>query len=277
MSLFMWHDDPFGVARKYQSLTKSEWAKVGLRLKPDSGNMTCNKCDADFLETEGEVIPLGVEHDPYGFMAEYQGCKLPIDSLRYLGVYKTSGKDGPVCAECRTEFDAEGDYLRLRAASNPTLQSYADQARPLEDWHRLARGLPAVDEEAQWRSNFDEALRRALLTGEISWADRKKPEVLWRSDAQLAGARGRMLLHPDRIEFQARKNGWSAPLDVVRSVDVDGDEVSVDVVGEAEPLMFRIEPETVSVDLKSGRRQVVLDAADFADALRWSGGYSSAD
>jgi hypothetical protein len=267
MSLFEWHDDPFGVARKYRSLSRAEWARVGHRLKPDAGNMACTRCNADFLEEDGEVVPLSVDHDPYGFVSEYRGCRLPVESLSYLGVHKSSGKVGPVCSECRTEFDSEGDYLRLRASSNPALTTYLDQARPIEDWHRLARGLPAVDEESQWREAYEIALRRALLTGAIPWADRKNPDLLWRSDAEIAGSRGRLLLLPNRLEYQSRRNSLSAPLDVVRSVVAEGDEVTLQVVGEPEPLVLRIDPETVAVDLQSGKRQVVLDASDFANAL----------
>lgn len=267
MTLFAWHDDPFDVAKKYQSLTKAEWARVGQRLKPDAGNLACSKCDADFLQEGDEVTPLHAPRDPYEFVADYKGKRLALDSLRYLGVYKTSGKDGPVCAECRTEFDAEGDYLRLRGTSNPALTGHVEEARPLEDWHRLARGLPAIDEEAEWLRRFDAEIRTALLTGEIAWADRKKPEILWRSVVEVSGVRGRLLLYDNLIEFQSRKNTWSAPVDAVRSVSVGEDLVTMAVIGEPEPLVFRLDPETVAVDLQSGRRQVVLGAADFADSL----------
>ena len=269
MSLFRWDDDPFGVARKYQSLTKAEWALVGLRLKPDAGNATCSRCDADFFLEENVLVPLTVHHDPYGFMGEYRGCRLDIDAVRFLGVYKASGKLGPVCGECRTEFDEEGDYLRLRATSNERLASHLEEARPLEDWHRIARGLPAIDEETEWRARFNEVLRMALLTGEVPWADRKKPEVLWRSDAELIDqrARGRMLLYADCIEFQNRKHGVTAPLDVIRSISLSEGAALLDVVGHAEPLAFAIINETVSIDLSSGKRNVVLEASDFVDAL----------
>lgn len=270
MSLFRWEEDPFGVARKHRALTKAEWAKVGVRLRPDSGNMTCSKCDADFLADGEEIVPLHADHDPYGFIADYKGCRLTPDSLRFLGVYKTSGNPGPVCGDCRTEFDAEGDYLRLRATVNPALAAYVDQARPFEDWHRLARGLPAIDEEAAWRDAYEGALRRALVTGEVRWADKKKADLLWRSDAELIEpqARGRMLLYRESIEFQSKRNGWAAPRDVVRGVTAQDDVVTLDVVGRPEPLDFRIRPETVSIELASGKREVLLDAEDFAEAIR---------
>ncbi len=269
IALFRWREDPFDVAKKYQSLSKLEWARVGLRLKPDAGNLVCSKCDADFLQEGDEVIPLHALRDPYEFMADYKGRKLQFESLRYLGVYKTSGKDGPVCAECRTEFDAEGDYLRLRGTSHAALTTHIDEARPLEDWHRLARGLPAIDEESEWLRQFDTEVRKALLSGEIPWADRKKPELLWRSDAELEDppSRGRIVLLRDRIEFESRRNKLSAPVDTVRSVSAEGDLVTIRMVGEPEPLVFRIDPETVAVDLESGQRKAMLTAADFAESL----------
>ena len=109
----------------------------------------------------------------------------------------------------------------------------------------------------------------ALLTGEVPWADRKKPEVLWRSDAELIDqrARGRMLLYADCIEFQNRKHGVTAPLDVIRSISLSEGAALLDVVGHAEPLAFAIINETVSIDLSSGKRNVVLEASDFVDAL----------
>jgi hypothetical protein len=238
-------------------------------LKPDAGNLVCSKCDSDFQQEGDEVIPLHALRDPYEFLADYKGKRLTMESLRYLGVYKTSGKDGPVCAECRTEFDAEGDYLRLRGTSHPALSGHVNEARPLEDWHRLARGLPAIDEEAEWLRRFDVEVRKALISGEISWADRKKPEILWRSDAELAehGSHGRIVLFRDRIEFVSRKHKLSAPIDTVRSASFEGDLVTVAMVGEPEPLVFRIDPESVAVDLASGQRKVELDAGDFASAL----------
>jgi hypothetical protein len=269
MHLFRWDDDPFGVARKYQSLTKSEWALVGMRLKPDAGNATCSKCDADYLVEGDVVIPLHTDHDPYGFMAEYRECRLELDAIRFLGVFKASGNAGPVCAECRTEFDEEGDYLRLRGTNNETLLPYLEQARPLEDWHRLARRLPAIDEEPEWRAKYDEALRTALLTGEIPWADRKDSTILWRSDAELQEprARGRITLRKGRLEFASRRHKWTGPVDAIRQVKKDANTVGLLVVGEPEPMTFEIAPETVAVELGSGRREVVLDSEDFAAAV----------
>lgn len=270
MSLFAYREDPFGVAKKYRALSREEWARVGLRLKPDAGNLSCSKCDADFLLEGDEVVPLHTARDPYEFMAEHRGERLTVESLRFLGVYKTSGRDGPVCDECRTEFDSEGGYLRLRRTSHPLLSAHLEEARPLEDWHRIARGLPPIDEQAAWLQAFEAEVRVALLSGEIPWADRRKPEMIWNSDADLTepALRGRLALFRDRIEFRCRKSPWSAPLDAIRSAAHDGDQVTLRVVGEPEPLTFRIEPETVSVDLASGRREIDLTAADFLAALR---------
>jgi hypothetical protein len=266
MALVIFHEDPFGIARKYSALTKLEWARVGRRLEPGGGNLTCSKCDADFIGDDEHVTPLRAEHDPYGFASEYGGCSLTYESLRFLGVGKTSGKPGPVCAECRTEFDSEGDYVRLKATANETLEPYLEQARPLADWHRLVRGLPAIDEEPAWKERFDAALRIALLGGEISWAERRRPEMLWRSDAELHEPRrgGRIVVYRERIEFQARKNGWAAPRDVIRSATAADGTLEISVIGEPRPLRFSIQPETVAVDLASGRREVVLDAEDLA-------------
>jgi hypothetical protein len=272
MHLFRSDEDPFGVAKKYQSLTRAEWAKVGSRLKPDAGNATCSRCDADYFLEDDVIVPLQAGHDPYGFIAEYHGCRLDFESIRYLGVLKASGRPGPVCGECRTEFDEEGDYLRLRSTNNDLMSAHIDEARPFEDWHRIALGLPAIDEEAEWHTRFEQVLRDALLSGEVPWADRRKPEIIWRSDSELigVGARGRMILFVDRLEFQNRKHGWSAPLDAIRQAEIVGDHVQLAVVGQPEPLTVEIVPETVAVDLKSGRRQLVLEATDFAAAVRMS-------
>jgi len=270
LTLFRWADDPFNVAKKYATLTKQQWASVGLRLSPDAGNLACSKCDAEFRLVSGQVTPLHAARDPYEFVADYKGQQLSIESIRYLGVYKTSGKPGPVCSECRTEFDSEGDYLRLRGTSHDWLVAHVGEARPMEDWHRLARGLPAIDEEAEWQRQFDLELRHALLSGEIAWADRKRPEVLWRSEVDLIEprARGRITLSANRLEFESRKHRLSAPVDAVRSCTAEDDLVTIRVVGEPEPLAFRFESETVAVELESGRRDLVLEAIDFAQALR---------
>jgi hypothetical protein len=79
-----------------------------------------------------------------------------------------------------------------------------------------------------------------------------------------------MILFVDRLEFQNRKHGWSAPLDAIRQAEIVGDYVQLAVVGQPEPLTLEIVPETVAVDLKSGRRQLLLGATDFAAAVRMS-------
>jgi hypothetical protein len=71
----------------------------------------------------------------------------------------------------------------------------------------------------------------------------------------------------DRLEFLSRKIGCNAPLDVIRYVDVDDGVVVLTMVGFPETKELEILPETVLVGLKSGKRQVVLDAPDFADAV----------
>ncbi|MDQ2986219.1 MAG: protein kinase, partial [Armatimonadota bacterium] len=268
LRLFSWRDDPFGVARRYKCLSRGEWARVALRLSPDAGNVVCSGCSADYFAESGTLTLLDADHDAFGFAAAYQARRLETEAVRFIGVDKASGKAGPVCGDCRTEFDVEGDYLRLRATGNRALRSHIGEARPLEDWHRLARGLPAIDEEDAWMSAFEALLQRSMLGGGIQWANKKRPEILWQSQSERLGTRGTLILTATGIDFQAKRNGWKAPLDVVRSVEVEGDVVTLRVVGEAEPLAFRIMPETVAVDLASGRREVELDAECFAEALR---------
>ena len=269
LRLFSWRDDPFGIARRFKSLSRGEWARVAIRLQPDAGNVVCARCNADYFAEGGSLTLLDAEHDAFGFAAEYQGRRIPEAALRFIGVDKSSGMPGPVCSDCKTEFDAEGDYLRLRATGNRALRPHIDQAKPFEDWHRLAKGLPAIDEEAEWSAQFDGILRSSLLSGAIPWVDRKKPDLLWRSDAELIDehARGRLSVYRDLVEFRAKKCNWSAPLDVIRSISMDGEEVVIRAVGESEALRFRIDPQDVAADLASGRREVTLTAADLIECL----------
>jgi serine/threonine protein kinase len=266
-------EDPFGVTAEHSSLSAAEWARVAMNLPPDAGNFGCDVCGADYF-VEGDTVTLvDAETDAFGFLAAYQGKRLAAPELGFLAVGKSSGRDGLLCASCSTEFDFDGDYLRLRRATTASLAPHVGEARPADDWYRIAKGVPTLDQEAAYVEEFLGLLRQGLLTGDIEWAP---SGLVWESEAERvtrAGeelelvAKGVLRIGAGLLEFSARARSVRIPHDAVQEASAEDDLLCLRITGEPEALLLVIPPEELTMEMHSGSYTVRLTASDCAEAI----------
>lgn len=272
MTLIRVFEDPFSMMKHHKTLAPEEWARVAARLPLDAGNFVCEKCAADYYIENGNITLIDANADTFGFVSRFQGRLLKLEQIPWIAVGKQSGAEGLVCSDCQTEFDNDGSYLRLRGTTHRELIKYVDQARPLEDWHRLARGLPTAEDEDEYMQRFRELLRLGLAGGELHWGD-DSDDVRWSGQAELLAensrpiAKGKLRISSSRVEFISRSHGFDFPLDAVLDIDADGDELRLRVAGRREWIHLIPEPVELTVDMESGRYDITLRAADCAEAI----------
>jgi len=251
---------------KYRSLYPDEWFRVAAGLPPSVGNAECGGCGADYYLEDGYLTLLAATEDPFGFAEGYTGRRLKDADVRWLGAGKESPNRGLACDGCPTEFDFDGDLLRLERTPNRRLARTVGASRTLEDWHRLAQGLPSADQEEEFERSMGDLLRQAYVRGEIGFDDGGL--IAWSGPATgTCGTQGRGTLEIDnhhvafnRILKRERWN-WN-DIDIVT---VEGDELRL---GAADgPIRFEVHPVQLTVAMKSGKHSVELDVNDLAARL----------
>lgn len=252
-------------AGPYRSLYPDEWARVAANLEPNAGNAECPSCGADFYLEADRLTLLDAAEDPYGFAEGYLGRRLKVSDVAWLGAGKESPHPGVVCETCATELDQAEDRLRLERTHNRKLSRYLGEAYRLEDWHRLAQGLPLVGQEEEFRERMTETLLRAYLAGEIGFDFAN--HVLWRGPAIRSedGAAGTLTATCSEIVFGTLLRKRKIPLDEIRGVYAEGDEVVLAL--EDGEQAYAVEPVELTAHLKSGKRTVRLEAGRLATRL----------
>jgi len=252
-------------------LYPDEWARVAAGLDPGSGNAECTSCEADFFVDGESVTLLDCMADPNGFGRENLGRLLQMEELRWMGVGKDSPNPGYVCGSCGTEFDRDGDYLRLIQSPNRRLLRFVGSVHRMEDWHRMAQGLPTVADEGEFRERLDGALREAYRKGELSFDNDHR--VLWSGPAERESddLAGTLEVTVDDLSFGGRIGRWRVPFDAATVVSAAGNLLSLRVNSEPGPVVFTIEPQAIEVDLESGHCQLKLTAEDLGARLRERG------
>ncbi|HEX8234754.1 MAG TPA: serine/threonine-protein kinase [Abditibacteriaceae bacterium] len=149
--------DPFGVAAQYhdQALTRDEWAKLASRMSLAMGNLHCPNCQAewDFDRNAQTLNLLGAAKMPPWAVGKV-GQPQPLSAWSAAAAGKTSTRPGWLCRDCKTEFDTEGNVLKLVATSAPSLSRFVGQMLTLEDWQRRGRGLPTGTEAHELRNEL---------------------------------------------------------------------------------------------------------------------------
>lgn len=260
----------------YERLYPEEWARVAVGLDPGCGTHVCSACEADYFVDGERITLLGTHEDPFGFADAYAGRLATWDSIRWLGAGKSSERRGPVCARCGTEFDSEGAYLRLERTSHRVLGHFVDQLQTLEDWHRMARGLPRVDEEAAFLAGIEAALVSAYRSGEIGFDD---SGTIWRGPAariQPEGGTGTFIVSPSEISFGGLIRKERFPLETLASARAEGDVLYLLFRGNREPLEYEIEEVELTAHLESGNQSLVVGAEELADRLCHEGARATA-
>lgn len=245
-----------------------EWARVAAGLAPDAGNAVCTACEADFFLEEERITLLSYHEDPHGFGQENLGRLLTLDELRWVGVGKDSPNPGFVCASCHTEFDRDGQYLKLVRSPHRRMQRFGGEVMKLEDWHRIAQGLPRLDEETEFWERLAPLLVGAFHQGTLGVEG--KPDVHWRGPAKRVddGSSGTLLISDEEVSHGGMLRKWRVPLGAVVTWDADVDRLFMRVSGERDVLMFDVEPLELTVELESGRQRVELNAAHLAERMR---------
>ena len=250
-----------------RALYPEEWARIAMRLSPSAGNAFCEDCHAEF-DVDGDQVSLIAAHeDPFEFAERYAGRLLNWEDLRWLGVGKESPKAGYVCYDCGTELDQDGEYLRLVRTENPRLIRHVDEPKTLEDWHRLARGLPEISEEVEFRSKIEDAVVRAYVKGEIGFD--VAGQVLWNGQATRLDDRqtSNLVIRRNEITFGGMLRKWRSPFDAVLGASAEGHVLSLTLSGVRDPVEFDIEPVELTAALKSGKRTVELGAGELAERV----------
>jgi hypothetical protein len=153
---------------------------------------------------------------------------------------------------------------------------YQGQSLSLENWHRAARDLPLVGEEAGFDEAFSVVIRDAYQTGLLSFSP-KDQTLLWKGSA---------------IRFEHGEDGWkkagsvhleiseielifgglikksTLALDQIEQVTASGNRLDFKLKGDLEPVAFELEPEDLTAQLESGNRSIRLDASDLLARLR---------
>lgn len=251
---------------KYKALYPIEWALVAARQDPFGGDAECDDCGADYALDGDRLSLLHYHHDPFEFGKHYKGRLLTWEDARWLGVGKESPQPGFVCDDCQTEFDKDGDFLRLVRTENPRLVRLVDEPKSQEDWNRLGQGLPMLEHEDEFMAQFPDAIRCAYECGLIGF----EKGALWSGPAQRVdrdAQNGHLVITSDEIIFGGLLRKWRAPLDALLGVQTEGNELRLQFTGERDDSVWEVEPVELTVHLRSGNQSIELTGENLAARL----------
>jgi len=251
----------------HRVLYPEEWARVAIGLDPGAGNAQCDTCQADFYIEKERLTLLDATEDPFGFAESYTGRLLTIEDTRWLGAGKTSPNPGYLCSECHTEFDKDHQYMRLVATRNRKLARFIDQPKVLEDWHRIAQGLPTIHAEEELDELLTASLRNAYRGGDVSFDSDNT--ILWKGPAAPVGENktSTLLVTHDAIVFGGMLWKKRQPTDAVVGIWADDEELHLQFSGEKERIGFSITPMELVAHLSSGDKKITVCARDLAARL----------
>lgn len=258
-----------GLDSKYRNLFPDEWARVAIGLDPGSGNASCETCGADFYLEGGNLTLLDARDDPNGYAAAFMGRLISLEAVRWLAVGKSSPHAGCLCEHCRTEFDRDGDYLRLIATADKRMTIHVDRLKRLEDWHRIAQGLPTVDMEANFQGELDAALHDSYRRRVFSFDNEGR--ILWKGAAAVAGNEhtSTLTVTAEEIVFGGVIRKKRYPLKALVAVWADNQEIHLRLSGARDTVAYQVAPITLTTKLASGNYTIHLDARDLAARLSY--------
>ncbi len=248
-----------------------EWARLAAGLPADCGNAVCNACGADCFVEDDSVTVLDAERDPFGFVERHVGRPFTWEELRWVGAGKESGQAGWVCLATGTEFDEESGLLRLVRTQLPALHRFVGRLETVDDWHRLAHGLPLAREDDTLRANLPEALRQAYRTGALDvdgrdWSGPATRVLADGDDVREVGAQ--LVIGEGQLVFGGLLRKFKMPVDAASSWHAKGHSLLAELKdGGVEEWV--VEPLQWTVALESGKHTVTLTSEDLA--LRLTG------
>ena len=250
----------------YVSLYPEEWARVAARLKPGAGTHVCTRCQADFFIEGGKITLLDAQDDPFHFAEDNIGRLYTQEEVRWIGVGKESPHSGYVCHHCRLEFDEENGQLKLIQSNHPELRNHIGQTYDIQNWHRIAQGLPKTEDEAGFEKAFDLALITAYQEGQL---DIDGKGNLWKGKATVLNDNKEttFVATMNEIRFGGLFRKEKIPVNLIEALEFDADHVQIKIFDELEWLEFELPPIQFSAPMSSGSRIVELHAADLASRL----------
>lgn len=251
----------------YLKLYPEEWDCVAAGLEPGSGNAECVLCDSDYYMESENVTLLACKDDPFGYAKSNLGRLLTLEDNRWMAVGKVSPHPGLVCQQCHTEFDKDGDYLRLVRSPNRRLLHHLDEPNKLPDWHRIAQDLPTIDEEPLLTERLLEQITASYKNGDIGFDDGNS--ILWKGPAVNldSNAAGTLTISKTEFQFGGVFKKSKLPFDTIRSCRIENGALYFLVRGESEPFPFQVETIDLTVALQSGRYTVELGMQELADRV----------
>lgn len=244
-----------------------EWTNLSHGLAPDSGNAVCQHCHADFYRDDHSLTLLREKLDPWGVSENLIGRRIAWSHLPWLASGKQSPQMGLLCTSCHSEWDESGEGVFALVTSRlSTLRRWQDHEASMEEWGRIAEGLPLPVEWPQWETALEDSLYQAYLEGEIGFRD--DADLAWRGDAMseaLHGS-GRLEIRGTHLTFGGLLR--RTQIDLMESESVTGERITLLVEAGGETIDFVIEPMTLSVRLKSMTVEMHLKATDLARRLR---------
>ncbi len=250
-----------------QALFPEEWTNVAHGLPPDSGNAVCTHCLADFYRDEQSITLLREKLDPWGVSENLIGRRIGWTHLPWLSTGKQSAHAGLLCPECHSEWDETATGMFALVVSRAgILRRWQDHEATMEEWGRLAEGLPLPAEWARWEEALADALYLAYLESEIGFRD--DPDLAWRGDASsnALGGSGRIEIRGTNLSYGGLLR--KTQINLLESDSVVGERHHLTVETAKSEVDFEIEPMTLAIRVKSATVELSLTATDLARRLR---------
>jgi hypothetical protein len=158
LKLVLFNNDPYGTGAQYKgvALPRADWGKLAQGMALTVGNLHCPQCRAEFdYDRDAKTLNL-LQHDPNtpAWAQKWQGHPVALQAWYLAAAGKRSLKLGLLCPACKTEFDSEGNDLKLVATPSGALSPLVGQVLSMQDWQRRARGLPVGSEAGQLRNEL---------------------------------------------------------------------------------------------------------------------------
>lgn len=252
---------------------EDEFAELAAKLPPGSGDKMCNSCRASFVTGENRITLVAAESTDRALFASRSTLRcLSPEQMRWAAVGQTSLDRGLVCVSGDVEFDtvpgAASPIFRLVRAQHPLLGNHVAEQRSLDEWHRLANGLPLDESEtAALDAAIDRALHNAYRSAEL-YCDGKSGHIIWEGPARFQATAkanprsGLLKITRDSLTFRSLLYRQGAMLLSVTAIERSNDQIRLTVEGAEEPWTFEIAPIEMSTRLSSGKRKIKLDASD---------------
>lgn len=256
---------PTPSAKDFSCLFADEWAMLANGLEPGSGNANCPGCAAEFFIEGDSITLLQAFNDIHKFAANYEGVRMPIEEMRWVGAGKMSGQAGYVCNKCHIEFDNDPNGLQLAYTSDKTLRSHVGDVFSLENWQRLGADLPIKGDESLLIEALHGAIAHGYETGSIEF-NQRNTDILWEGVTECDEKQEKILINHIEIVCGRLLRKSHFPLADIAKLHAEEDVLTLELIDQTE-LILPLQPQQIEVKLESGKHLVTLSAESLAARL----------